>query len=1125
MEFLGFVLVLVLALLALSRGKRLDQEIRGLHERIDSLNNDLARLKRLAAPTPAPEVLQTPVRAPVSSAVPAPGSVVPAAPAEAPAGLVRAAEPVAASPKPPPVPPPIRTAPSHAVPPIHRPSPAVPAAGSEARRVSTPAVAAATTRTARPRAGGEPIDTWEARIGGSWLNRIGVALLVIGIAFALGYSLTRLGPAGKAALATAASLAMIGGGVLLERRETYRFYGRGLIGGGWAALYATAYAVHELEATRVVESPLVGFALLLLVGVGMIGHSLRYKNQGLTSLAYGLGYAAIVLHSIQPFTLLASALLGFGTVIHLLRRNWYVMSLGGIVATYGCLFLWASRQSVLTTDVMRLGLGALLIDWVVFLVADFAREPEDDLDRQYAWGSSLLNALAAGWLSFTFWIKADASGGWRPLFAFGCAYAFTSTALRLMGRRTVQPAHSLAASLLLAVAFHKGLDRTRATWAWLLEAQAVVLVGVFLKDRFHRMLGCCLFLAPMIAIFYDQVDARVGRPHGGFDATRFLQTVVACGCFYLTFARLKAFASSSEAGRAEEAVRRMFSYGAFLLVVLALWVQLPEVWVAPAGAILLLLLFELSAARSIEDLRVQAHLAALFAAVTGLALGAQSRDLMAGVPARIPALLIVAAVYFVVFLRQREARTLCIEADDTLRPIYSWVGAFAVALVVGLEVRPTLVGPAWMILALLLIEAGMALGEPHLRGPGYVAALAATVAVLALSAPSHERLANIATRTPALLFVAAAYLYLFLRQRRARADRLHDFDRSLRPLFSWAGTALAALLVWLEARPTLVGPVWMILALLLVEAGIALRESDLRLPGYVVLVASHASLAMSNLTATGLVGGLSVRAMTVTPAIAATYYLWWRLRSLPQEGSKRAGDGHDEVFGRFLSYLGAAMIGLFVRFEFGLEGAALRWSLAMVVLLLAGHVLRDADLRFQGYLVAAAVIVRAVGFDFRSANRILGLDGPLLITIVGVAGYLAAGFLIRMRRTAAGARNDRRSLEIESTLEPYGPDLMWLLAVALTALYLYRTWSGVPLIVAWAVEGLCAAGAGFALKARSLRLSGLALLAVCVAMTLVRAFTTFDMPGRIVTFLVLGVALLVISFAYTRYRESIRKVL
>src|SRR2546422_11314628 len=118
MEFLGFVLVLVLALLALSRGKRLDQEIRGLHERIDSLSNDLARLKRLAAPTPAPEVPQTPVRAPVSSAGPAPGAVVPPGPPQAPARPRRAGPPVAAAPQPPPGPPPLPRAPPHARPPL-----------------------------------------------------------------------------------------------------------------------------------------------------------------------------------------------------------------------------------------------------------------------------------------------------------------------------------------------------------------------------------------------------------------------------------------------------------------------------------------------------------------------------------------------------------------------------------------------------------------------------------------------------------------------------------------------------------------------------------------------------------------------------------------------------------------------------------------------------------------------------------------------------------------------------------------------------------------------------------------------------------------------------------------------
>src|SRR5439155_8611138 len=231
-------------------------------------------------------------------------------------------------------------------PPTARPTPHPPRLTADPGPGPSPTFTSA-ARAARD-ASGAPArgtgESWEVTIGGSWLNRIGVALLVIGIAFALGYSLTVLGPAGKAALATAVSLALLAGGVALERREAYRFYGRGLIAGGWAALYATAYAVHELEATRIIENAAAGFALLLLVGVGMIVHSLRYRNQGLTALAYALAYAAIVLHSISAYTLWAAVLLGSGTVLHLLRRAWYGVAFGGIAATYGSLFLWYLRQ-------------------------------------------------------------------------------------------------------------------------------------------------------------------------------------------------------------------------------------------------------------------------------------------------------------------------------------------------------------------------------------------------------------------------------------------------------------------------------------------------------------------------------------------------------------------------------------------------------------------------------------------------------------------------------------------------------------------------------------------------------------------------------------------------------------
>ena len=37
-------------------------------------------------------------------------------------------------------------------------------------------------------------EEWEALLGGDWLNKAGIFVLVVGIALALGYSFTRIGP-------------------------------------------------------------------------------------------------------------------------------------------------------------------------------------------------------------------------------------------------------------------------------------------------------------------------------------------------------------------------------------------------------------------------------------------------------------------------------------------------------------------------------------------------------------------------------------------------------------------------------------------------------------------------------------------------------------------------------------------------------------------------------------------------------------------------------------------------------------------------------------------------------------------------------------------------------------------
>jgi uncharacterized membrane protein len=993
---LGLVapIALIVAIVAVNRAAALRRHLADLSDHLELLHRRLDAVRRGEQAKPGTPA-EAEHRPPAAVAPPPPPPVIrqPASPPPPPAAHASPPRPASARPSPavstpgpaPPIPPPSRAAPPGA--PIFR---------------------SAAPKTA------PGLDSLEAAIGGSWLNRIGVTLLVIGIALALGYTLTHLGPLGKSLLAMTVSIAMIVLGLVLERREMYAFYGRGLIAGGWAALYATAYAVHELPATRIVDSPLAGFVLLVLVGAGMVVHSLRYRNQGLTGLAYGLAYAAIVLHSISAYTLFAATLLGLGTVLHLLRRRWYGVALGGIAATYGSLLLWYLRQSAISMETLGLALGALAIAWVVFLVADFAPEPGSAGERATARAVGLLNAVSASGLGFLAWARTSPATAWSPLLVLGVLYIPTSIALRRLARPTSHQTHSIAAALLVGIAAGKGFDRTGATWAWLAEAQAVVLIGVALRDRFHRMLGCALFLAPALSVVDDQIGVRLRRPDGIFDRDRFMLMAAACGAFYLTFARLRAFAASGPHGRTEEQVRRAFSYAAFALIAIGLWVQLPRVYVAPAHIVLALILFELSGMKDLIDLRIQSHIASLCAAFGALSLTAPSTDRLFDAPARIPALLAVAAGYLVIFLRQRRDSGIVLPA------------------------------------------------EPQLR-----------------------------------------------------------------PFFSWAAASLAALAVWLEARPVAVGPAWMILALLFVEGGIALKEEQLRRPGYLVLVAACASLVMSNLMATDRVGGLSVRAASFVPAIGAVYYLWWRLRALADPAVAGPCDRQDERSGRLFSYLAAAMTGLFVRFEFGLEGAALRWSLAMVVLFAVGYLLRDADFRLQAWAMAAAVAVRAVGFDFRHAGPILGVDGPLAVAIVGVGAFVAVGFIIRGRVAAAGTtrRPDRRSVALESRLEETGRDLMWLLGVALAALYVWRTRSGSTLIVAWALEGLIASAGGFLYESRPLRLAGLGLLGIAIGTTLARAFTTFDTMGRIVSFVVLGIVLLLISFVYTRYREKLRKVL
>jgi uncharacterized membrane protein len=79
--------------------------------------------------------------------------------------------------------------------------------------------------------------------------------------------------------------------------------------------------------------------------------------------------------------------------------------------------------------------------------------------------------------------------------------------------------------------------------------------------------------------------------------------------------------------------------------------------------------------------------------------------------------------------------------------------------------------------------------------------------------------------------------------------------------------------------------------------------------------------------------------------------------------------------------------------------------------------------------------------------------------------------------------------------------------------------------VAWDIEGVLIVLLALAVNERSFRLTGLALLLVCVGKIMVRDAWGLAPRDRYITFIILGAALLLVSFLYSKYRETIRQFL
>ncbi|HEY2325203.1 MAG TPA: DUF2339 domain-containing protein, partial [Thermoanaerobaculia bacterium] len=356
----------------------------------------------------------------------------------------------------------------------------------------------------------------EQMLGSNWLSKIGVAILVLGIAFFLAWQLRELGPAGKIVVGTVVGGVLLGAGIWGERSDRYRVLSRAALAGGWSLLFFVAYAAHHIPAARVIQSPLAGFAVMLAVVVAMVMHTLRFKSQVVTGLAFSIAFTTVALNRVDVYSLTANVALAIGFTLVVLRMRWYRLEILGIFAAYINHFIWLipiispMGGHVRPFPQFYASAAILLLYWAVFRISYVIREPGDE---QVSAVAGILNSALL--LVVMRYQSAHPELAFRALLTMGVIELVLSRLPIVRRKRlTFLVLTTIGVTLIVAAVPFRYAAATVSP-LWLIESALLVVTGILTKERIYRLLGLIAGIATATQILAWPAARLIGMRIGG----------------------------------------------------------------------------------------------------------------------------------------------------------------------------------------------------------------------------------------------------------------------------------------------------------------------------------------------------------------------------------------------------------------------------------------------------------------------------------------------------------------------------------------------------------------------------------------------------------------------------------
>ena len=539
--------------------------------------------------------------------------------------------------------------------------------------------------------------------------------------------------------------------------------------------------------------------------------------------------------------------------------------------------------------------------------------------------------------------------------------------------------------------------------------------------------------------------------------------------------------------------------------------ELPTAWIAPAWAALAVALCLFGRRLRLRDFTFQEH---VIAAATVAALFTFNLEATHAIDRYVPLIGCAAAFYAVSrFSTQRDA-----SYRQAAAWLHTWTATALLATLAWHESPQPWLAVIWILFALALAIVDRFFNVEELPWQAHTLALLAAGRAVMINFFITDKLHGVDVRLITVSIIVAA---LYTLARWVRIPKSLE-DMGVRHAYTWVASGFVGWLLWCELQPISVAPGLGVFALLLFEIGVWRAQKQLRLQAYALLAASFARIFLVNLGAATLPGDfMSPRIYTVLPLTLIYFYVWARL-SRPDSQSE---------FGRWsagniIAYFGTGSVVALLYYQLAPQWIIAGWALAVVALMAAALLFDKEVFLEQTTLLTAGIVTRGLAHNVFGASYFIsgGWRGKFsVISLTSALLFAALPIAFRIR----GRYHDRpRSSSLAHYLGARRPEqILFFAPLLLIVITIAVKMEPSMVTLAWGIVGLAVILLGLLTAQRSYRLTGLALLVLCVGKIVFRDAWYLDERSRYITFIVLGVALILVSALYSKYRDQVSRLL